>query len=279
MSRAIDTMMARYQPVVEECCFDLWKITARKSHILASEGPERQNFEAEVRLPHVPDMIFAENCLHLQHETGFGIEFTSLEALKRVDAERDLVHVAGAREWKEARAECEHVENVIHPFDWTFSTDYCGTLTGPDNIRLVPEPTDEQIDVERLKVRNKISFYTEVVLFEDELHDSGCSVLSAKIRVMPDFFLVLLRFYLRVDNVLIRVNDTRYFYQSGADHVLREYTSRESPVSELDMVPLSVLNDPVEIIEHLKIKTRCLEKLKFPANSIESSHGALTAAP
>ena len=32
-------------------------------------------------------------------------------------------------------------------------------------------------------------------------------------RVMPDYFLVLLRFYMRVDGVLIRVNDTRLFYE------------------------------------------------------------------
>lgn len=43
------------------------------------------------------------------------------------------------------------------------------------------EANDERIDVERLKVRDKISFYSDVMLFEDELHDSGCSVLSVKI--------------------------------------------------------------------------------------------------
>jgi len=30
---------------------------------------------------------------------------------------------------------------------------------------------------------------------------------------MPDYFLVLLRFYMRVDGVVIRVNDTRLFYE------------------------------------------------------------------
>ena len=43
------------------------------------------------------------------------------------------------------------------------------------------EASDERIDMERLKVRDKISFYSDVILFEDELHDSGCSVLSVKI--------------------------------------------------------------------------------------------------
>jgi len=43
------------------------------------------------------------------------------------------------------------------------------------------EASDERIDMDRLKVRDKISFYSDVVLFEDELHDSGCSLLNVKI--------------------------------------------------------------------------------------------------
>jgi len=43
------------------------------------------------------------------------------------------------------------------------------------------EASDERIDMERLKVRDKISFYSDIILFEDELNDSGCSVLSVKI--------------------------------------------------------------------------------------------------
>jgi len=60
-------------------------------------------FEAQLDLPHVPDMIFAENCLQVVHERGFGIEFTTLDALKRVSNEQDIVQVANAKEWKEAR--------------------------------------------------------------------------------------------------------------------------------------------------------------------------------
>ena len=42
-------------------------------------------------------------------------------------------------------------------------------------------PTSEKIDIEKLKVRDKINFYADVLLFEDELSDNGCSVLRAKI--------------------------------------------------------------------------------------------------
>ena len=62
-------------------------------------------FEAQLDLPHVPDMIFAENCLQLVHERGFGVEFTTLDALKHVGnaREQDIVQVADAKAWKEAR--------------------------------------------------------------------------------------------------------------------------------------------------------------------------------
>jgi hypothetical protein len=35
------------------------------------------------------------------------------------------------------RADCEHVDKVVHPFDWTFTTDYCGTLVGEADNRLL----------------------------------------------------------------------------------------------------------------------------------------------
>lgn len=62
-------------------------------------------FEAQLDLPHVPDMIFAENCLRLVHERGFGVEFATLDALKHVRnaQEQDIVQVADAKAWKEAR--------------------------------------------------------------------------------------------------------------------------------------------------------------------------------
>jgi len=60
-------------------------------------------FEAQLDLPHLPDMIFADNSLRLVHESGFGVEFTALDALKCVGIEQDVVQVANAHAWKAAR--------------------------------------------------------------------------------------------------------------------------------------------------------------------------------
>lgn len=65
----------------------------------------------------------------------------------------------------------------MQPFDWTFSTDYKGSL----GDGWVVEPTDLRIDLEKLKQKERILFYHELSLFEDELHDNGIATLSVKI--------------------------------------------------------------------------------------------------
>lgn len=48
-------------------------------------------------------MIFADNVLRIQHDDGFGLEFTALDALRLVDADHDPLKVAVSEAWKEAR--------------------------------------------------------------------------------------------------------------------------------------------------------------------------------
>lgn len=43
------------------------------------------------------------------------------------------------------------------------------------------EETEERIDYDRLKQQERIYFYDEVILYEDELADNGTAVLTAKI--------------------------------------------------------------------------------------------------
>jgi len=64
-------------------------------------------------------------------------------------------------------------------------------------------------------------------LFEDELADNGMSILTVKYRVMPDRMLVLARFFLRLDGVIVRIRDTRVFVEFATGEVIREYIERE----------------------------------------------------
>lgn len=48
-------------------------------------------------------MVFPENLLSLKHESGVGIEFTALDALRKVDSGKRTVEIACAEEWKASR--------------------------------------------------------------------------------------------------------------------------------------------------------------------------------
>ena len=137
----------------------------------------------DLELPHLPDMLFYQNGLSLQHKGGFGIRFGPIEALKTVNAKEDLVHVSMSKEWLEARSNHADINIIGKRYDWTYTpTNYRGTLLNEDNKSpLQVSETDEKIDYERLKVQEKILFFDEIILYEDELDDNGIAKLSIKI--------------------------------------------------------------------------------------------------
>lgn len=274
-----DSGGAAHQCNVQSFDFGPWTLTVTKSHIMPSACSkpdvcatvdETDNgylcnfcrFSRQLTIPVLPEMCFADNCLRIQHTAGHGIEFNTLDSLRPVKSSVDLL-VACAEQWKCSRSDVPGVNSVSKPFDWTFSTDYRGTLLGK-HAPLVITPTDQRIDMERLREREKIMFFSELVLFEDELADNGCALCSVKVRVMARSFFLLLRFYLRVDNVLVRVCDTRVYYEAGQQFLLREFSIRESPVHKLQ-VPTSVLIDPNQVWAHLPVTESVCEKLNFPA--------------
>jgi TIP41-like family len=118
------------------------------------------------------------------------------------------------------------IKDVIKPFDWSYTTDYKGTVACP-SPGLAFAPTDMHLPIHLLKIPDPILFYSSVDLFEDELADNGMSLLTVKIRVMPQRMLLLARFFLRLDDVIFRIRDTRVYIEFGPRLVLREYTARE----------------------------------------------------
>ena len=50
---------------------------------------------------------------------------------------------------------------------------------------------------------------------------------------MASGYFVLLRFYLRVDGVLVRVHDTRIYCDYSKNYLLREFSVRESPYNQI----------------------------------------------
>ena len=77
------------------------------------------------------------------------------------------------------------------------------------------------------------------MLYEDELADNGISMLSCKIRVMPSRLLLLARFFMRLDNVIIRLRDTRVYVDFDTGEVIREYLAKEEQYETVRQVSYS----------------------------------------
>ena len=80
---------------------------------------------------------------------------------------------------------------------------------------------------------------------------------------MPSGFFLLQRFFLRVDNTLIRVIDTRLYHDVTKSYLLREYSERECRTQDLN-VPTALLTNENEIVQHLNLVKEVTEKLSFP---------------
>lgn len=130
-------------------------------------------------------------------------------------------------------------------------------------MKITESSSEERINIEKLKIPEPIHFFDEICLFEDELSDHGTASLNIKIRVMPNSFFILQRFFLRVDGVVIRVYDTRIHYEAHNDYMIREYTEKESLVKDLTC-STRLFIEPNEIANYLSTKSSICERLNLP---------------
>ena len=129
----------------------------------------------------------------------------------------------------------EGITEVVKPFDWSYTTDYKGTV-----YKSSPAfgPSSSPIPLDLLRRPDPILFFDEITLYEDEMADNGITVFSCKIRVMPARLLLLCRFFMRLDNVLIRIRDTRVYVDFASREVIRNYVAKEEKYEEVRQVNL-----------------------------------------
>ena len=254
--------MAHNQPIVFN---NQWSISTTHGPILPSEGPKRQEYEEKLSTHHLPDMIFDKTTLKIVHqENQLEILFNAFDSLKNIDMYNNLEQipkVSMSETWAKSRSQDRELD-YVKPYDWTYTTRYKGNLISSDKTSWHIESTDEQLDLEKLKRQEPILFYDELTLYEDELADNGISMLTLKIRCMPSGFFILLRFFMRVDGVLIRAYDTRYYFEKEKNFILREYIERESAIASLKPQFQST-SDVNAVIPELKVNVHQLEKLFF----------------
>ena len=213
--------------------FGPWFLTVAEGPILPIDHID--TLEKKLNLKSMPDMIFSDNLFSISYKTpdpslpnknplceknfnnkpsDFSLCFTAEEALKGIESEADTyewISVASASNWQKTRDLSK--APIKNQGNWTFSSTYQGNLKSLDNkLEYEPAPENHEIDYSRLKDRsNPIAVSEDLVLYEDELDDNGQSQVRLRFRLMKDCFFLLLRCYVRIDGVLIRLIETRIF--------------------------------------------------------------------
>ena len=210
--------------------------------------------------------------------------FDALDLVDKTD--RNMLQVAYAGAWSESRERTSAgIKEVVRPFDWSYSTTYRGSVfpgghngvpglsdsasaaaqdpakenqsptapetgvaSGSGSGSVLPglRPSTKPIPLELLKRRDPILFHDEVILYESELDDNGISMLSVKVRVMELRMLLLCRLYMRLDDVVVRVRDTRVYVDFVTDEVTREYLAREDKFENVKRVSCRHVHDPFQ---------------------------------
>ncbi|KAK9807419.1 hypothetical protein WJX73_003755 [Symbiochloris irregularis] len=223
-----------------------WQVETAKSAIL-SDARSDEVRRSLGNVLNVPEQLFYDNHLRLKHlASGLVLDFSAQDAL-RCWRELDLppVQVGHAEQWTQARHQDikQHMAVTLN-YDWTYTTPYSGTVqpeaakgSSASGKAATWEQSTEAIDKALLLSRDPILFYDEVPLYESELDDNGVSSLIVKVRVMPKCWFVLLRFWLRVDGVLVRLWETRvcgrFHPDSASLDVTREIRRSEGTFAEL----------------------------------------------
>lgn len=249
-------------------------ISTRKLPI-SKAGPI-EALEQELGIP-VPEMIFGDNLVSVRHApSGWAVEFNARDALDAVDkTDRNMLQVAYAKSWSASREQTSAgIKDVVRPYDWSYSTTYRGSVVPPSSRAPPPPPgpaatendtnTEESkksseqevegaqknkfeftpsnnpIPIELLKRRDPILFFDEVMLYESELDDNGISIFSVKLRVHERRMLLLARLFMRLDNVVVRIRDTRVYVDFAAEEVTRECTAKELGFEDVKRVSFTI---------------------------------------
>ncbi|OWZ18709.1 TIP41-like protein [Phytophthora megakarya] len=196
-----------------------WRFSCHKAPAMSSAHREELAAALGLRpaIP-LPEVVFADSTLQIEHPaTGFTIHFDAKEALHTWMQD----HKEVSEQWEPSS------------FDFTYSTSYIGTVL-QDGRSIKVTPTSEMLPLDKLQQQVSILFYERVLLFEDDIRDLGEIYVEVRVRVMEFGFLLLCRYYCRIDDKgTLRLQDTRYYHEFGTDFVWRDHELRESTISDI----------------------------------------------
>lgn len=188
-----------------------------RSHTRSAGRPSKE--VGPVREP-LPETMYGENFLEVEYvPTGTTLRFECADALARWgDAEQAITErLGGEPEYRGTTA--------VH-------------MPQPAGVAPIGEvvPSELALPVERYLAHDEVLFFDDVVLYEDR-HKDGYTKLQAKIRVMQDRFLILLRLFQKNMAVGVRLVDTRYAHEFGEAVVISDSEVRCKTIEEIGKVP------------------------------------------
>lgn len=286
-----------FHPVVNEEKFQHkgWEFVFTKSIIMKSSDLDK--LSAKLKLQSIPDIVFDKNICQIKYPlSNFTLEMNAFDSLQlcnfdtrkqiyaeKVDNATNLNHinifpseiqVKHAEIWKNKKPiENTEIKVLEKISDCFYSSPYKGTVrvgSQEPPAKVYLEATPEDIPISNLKENNPIIWANMIPLWEDELGDNGISTCEFRFRVMNDCFFGLLRHYLRVDDVLVRIYDTRIYHEFEKNYILREFTVREDSYDGIKSQGFQFspqwMTDPGQsytVSEHVKVQKVFKEKIIF----------------
>ena len=214
----------------------------------------------------LPEMVFPSAHVALTRSKGdLFLSWDAIDALKEwseahqaIPLEDSTISYRGvnvlktsdAKLWKSkhessssAAAAALNTADAIFHFDWTYSTPFIGKLYGMAGYNGWTKLEASGMPMHLLTDQSvPILYFDEVILYEDDLHDNGEVQLSMKLRVMPTCAYILSKLFVRVDNVLLRLRESRLLVDFGNHTLYRDVTWRECQWDNLEqhMLPTNV---------------------------------------
>ena len=215
-----------------------WEFSSVKSSI--GSAAVLESLERRVKFP-LPEMVFPDNILIFENKkAGLRICLQTEDALMACPSTtKDKVLDAANVFWKKKHSDIVELNNSVAStlsslskttppkkqcvdtltslrcidYDWTYSTTFNGTVTFSDvksNVvsnKIAPGisrivKSNKSIDLDLLRMQDKILYFKEIIFYEDELDDNGISILSAKVvRPITNIYILLI-YILYISNIL-----------------------------------------------------------------------------
>ncbi|EPX70929.1 TIP41-like type 2a phosphatase regulator Tip41 [Schizosaccharomyces octosporus yFS286] len=250
-------------PKIEEYTYGFWKIKAQKGAILKSY--EADNLQSNLGFA-PPEMTFGKNLITVFYKDSPIYGFFTKDALEMVGkGSGELMQVSFAEEWIKSRTKTGESFPVVSPYDWTYYTEYQGTILDGN---LCFKDVQDQIPAAEILQAGSNLWYSELILFEDELADNGKAMFDVRVRVVKGHLILLARLVMRLDNVIVRVNETRIYIDLNGNRILKDFRKKESNYeSVIKRIPLGsdkarLLDDNNWLSESLPLQYHNISELQ-----------------